>query len=431
MRPRTTHCAPNSKLSSIVDSRARSTCSNDSCGCRIAMKLVFFHTVAATGKVFISYCSLVVALCVLSACGQSDAKKSQGAVETDAANPLPEDADVDSDSPNLALRLRVGDRFPLQKTVTTTVKQPGEHGMETSTAVKTFLLSVTVEAMPNEGPRAGQKQMGVQFHSVKFERELLGQRLEYHSRTAREPLPMVVRPYHGLVGNRFSFWLGAENQIEGIVDFKPFIERCLRDVPKDKYEEVWNNLEAQSGVYGIANFVDDSIGLLPATKVKTGENWTVTRRTQHPIPMVCKNRYTLHHLDDKQAEVSILGDIFPSAFSIDAVPAAAEKGVQLSIQGGKASGNCTIDLRTGLPIHSQVEESMDILVKLRNGQEFLQHKHTITSIMAFPNSSQDKNADELIVRQKRSRLPLSRAQLGEIERPQSRTATPDNRNPRR
>jgi hypothetical protein len=344
---------------------------------------------------------LLLVLGVLSACGKAENQKSADSGTENGSNAEPSDAQASAQAPNLALHLKVGDKFPLMKSIITSVMQPGESGNEKSTALKEFLLTITVEAMPDSGPRAGQKQMGVQFHSVKFQREIKGQKLVYDSRTAKEPLPMVVRPYHGLVGNRFSFWLGAENQIEGIVDFKSFLERCLKDVPADRYEEVWNSLESQSGVYGIANFIDDSIGLLPTSKVKTGETWTVTRQTQQPVPMMCKNRYTLQHLDDKQAEVSILGDIIPAAFSIDAVPLAAQKGVQLSIKGGKASGNCTIDLRTGLPIHSQVEQSVEMIVKLKNGQEFTQHKQTVTTIRAFPNTSQPIDSEDLAVPQRK------------------------------
>ena len=375
-----------------------------------------------------SLCLLMLALCSLSACGTAENPSTASKDDTVEVTPdAGSETRVKSTMTDLSLHLKVGDRFPLKKSIVTTVLQPRENGTEKSTASKEFLLTVTVEAMPEDGPRAGQKQMGVRFHSVRFQRELQGRKLEYDSRTAQEPLPMVVRPYHGLVNNSFSFWLGTENQIEGIVDFKPFLERCLKDVPKDKYEEVWNNLEAQSGVYGIANFVDDSIGLLPTTKVKTGETWTVTRRTQQPIPMICKNRYTLQQLDETQAEVTILGDIIPAAFPIDAVPAAAEKGIHLSVKGGKASGNCTIDLRTGLPIHSQVEQYIDILVKLKNGQEFTQHKQTITTIRAFPASNKALESDIIAEKSKPRRSSRIQGPPAEFEPSQPRTAAPANR----
>lgn len=323
----------------------------------------------------------LLALCLTSLSACSNAKPGESTAATDDA--APPTARVTDDSPNLALRLKVGDKFPLQKTVMTTLLQPGATE-ERNTAFKEFLLTITVEAMPESGERAGQKQMGVKFHNVRFSRDLRGQKLEYDSRSVREPIPLAIQPYHGLVGNSFSFWLGQDNQIEGIVDFDKFVERCLRGVPRERFEEVWNNLATQTGADGIANFVDDSIGLLPRSRVNVGESWTVTRRTQQPIPMVCKNRYTLQFVDERQAEVSILGEILPGAIMPNAIPGAAKRNINMSIGGGKSTGSCTIDLRTGLPIHSQVEQLMDMHVTLKSGEQFVQHKQTITTIRAFP-----------------------------------------------
>ncbi len=331
---------------------------------------------------YLHWCVCLACLVGLSACSKSKTgtETADGTGEV-AAPTAPETLD---NAPNLALRLKVGDKFPLQKTVVTTLVQPGGQAQERNTAHKEFLLTITVEAMPETGERAGQKQMGVKFHAVRFSRELNGKKLEYDSRSVREPIPLSIQPYHGLVGNSFSFWLGQDNQIEGIVDFDKFVERCLQGVPKERFEDVWNNLATQTGADGIANFVDDSIGLLPRSRVNVGESWTVTRRTQQPIPMVCKNRYTLQQLDGQQAEVSILGEILPGAILPNAIPGAVKRNLKMSIAGGKATGSCTIDLRTGLPIHSQVEQFMDMNVTLNDGEEFTQHKQTITTIRAFP-----------------------------------------------
>lgn len=318
---------------------------------------------------------------LLSACskGQGTKPAEQGNAAAEVSTKA-----VATEVPNLALNLQVGYTFPLKKTVITTLVQPGPKGQERSTVQKEFLLTITVEAMPREGPRAGQKQMGVKFHNVRFSRELNGEKIDYDSRTAREPIPTAVRPYHGLVGNSFSFWLGRDNQVEGIVDFDKFVQRCLQGIPQERFEEVWNNLAMQTGADGIASFVDDSIGLLPKARVAIGDSWQVTRRSQQPIAMVSKNRYTLQHMDAQQAEVSILGEILPSAVLLDSVPGAKKQNLSMSVRGGKATGSCTIDLRTGLPIHSQVEQFVDMQVKLKSGDEFVQHKQTITTIRAFP-----------------------------------------------
>src|SRR4051812_13214087 len=141
----------------------------------------------------------LVSIGLLSGCTKSQpaSEANTGAADVSA----PTSSAPAAEAPNLALRLKVGDKFPLQKSVVTTLVQPTEQGPERSTATKEFLLTITVEAMPESGERAGQKQMGVKFHSVRFSRELNGKKLDYDSRTAQEPIPLAMQPYHGLVGN--------------------------------------------------------------------------------------------------------------------------------------------------------------------------------------------------------------------------------------
>ena len=334
---------------------------------------------------------------LLSACSKSPSPAELADAATEPA--VATSAALADEEPNLALHLSVGDKFPLQKTVVTTLVQPGPSGMERSTSHKEFLLTITLEAMPQEGPRAGHRQMGVTFHAVRFSRELNGQKLEYDSRKTQSPVPAAAQPYQGMVGNSFSFWLNQHNQIEGIIDFDKFVKRCLKGIPQERVEEVWNNLAIQSGTDGIASFVDDSIGLLPKSKVALGDSWTVTRQAQQPIAVVCKNRYTLQQIDGQQAEISILGEILPSAVLLDTIPGAKKNNLSMSIKGGKSTGSCTIDLRTGLPIHSQVEQFVDMFVKLKNGEEFTQHKQMITTIRAFPSMDRPARLDGPVARQ--------------------------------
>ena len=64
-----------------------------------------------------------------------------------------------------------------------------------------------------------------------------------------------------MVNNGFSFWLGSDNQITELVDFPQFLSRCLKDIPAYEREKAVQLLAASAGKDGVANFVDDSIGL--------------------------------------------------------------------------------------------------------------------------------------------------------------------------
>jgi hypothetical protein len=286
--------------------------------------------------------------------------------------------------PNLSLNLKVGDRFPLLKTITQTLLQPSPQGEVSSTSALEMMMSITVEEIPEVGERQGQKRMGVKYHRVRFAQDLTGKHIEFDSQAPRGPIPLEALGYSGLVGNSFFFWLGPNNQIVDLVGFREFLERCLRDVPVERQQQVRTALAATSGAEGIANFVDDSIGLLPPQAVQVGDSWSTTRQVFEPLRMYISNKYTLRSIDANQAEVIIQGTIAPSAAY--GAPDQPVRDLNVLVRGGRCDGTCLVDRRTGLPLQSRVEQTISMQVKLAN-EEFEQQKQTVTTIRAFPESA--------------------------------------------
>lgn len=289
----------------------------------------------------------------------------------------------------LTLNLKAGDRFPLLKTVEQELKQPSPKGWNISQSKLELTLLVTLqEIIQNDpqsavkDPRDGQKRFQVRYHRVKFSQNMPGQEVEYDSNAPPNPVPLAAQVYHGLKDNSFEFWIGADNQILELVGFKPFLERCLKDVPPAQRQQVWDMLAAATGADGIANFVDDSIGLLPPNAVRLGETWTNSRNIPQPVPMHVNNKYTLRQISPQTAEIDIVGTIAPSATYGPADQPSS--GVQVTIRGGHSLGSCTIDRRTGLPVQSKVEQSMQMKVRMSGGIEFDQQKTAVTTIRAFP-----------------------------------------------
>lgn len=290
----------------------------------------------------------------------------------------------------LTLNLKVGDRFPLVKTVVHQLSQPAGEGWVTSRSNLVMKLSLTVEELRpiqdiqgQQVPRSGQKRLQVRYHRVRFSQQIPGQPpLDYDSDAPRLPLPLEVQGYHGLKDNGFQFWLSADNQILDILGFNEFLERCLKDVAPNRRQQVRGILAATSGADGIANFVDDSIGLLPTHAVRVGDSWTKSRQILQPVPMHCSMRYALRSISPNLAEVDISGKVAPSAtYGPSDQP---NKDVQLSILKGDSYGYCTIDRRTGLPTRSSVRQSLQMRVHLPDGSEFDQQKMTETTLEYFP-----------------------------------------------
>jgi hypothetical protein len=306
----------------------------------------------------------------------------------------PDDAEssplVAAPQQKLELNLKPGDRFPLLKTVEHTLRQPAEQGWSVSRSSLEILLSVTVKEirpMSTRGPgfndpRAGEKRLEVQYHHVQFSQELPGRpKIEYNSDAPVFPIPLSAVCYHGLKDNRFEFWLNKDNQIVGIVAFDQFLDRCLRDVPAARQQQMRAAMFATSGAEGIANFVDESIGLLPSSAVREGDTWTRDRQILQPVPMYSSTRYGLRRITDEAAEIDIVGTLSSLiANSNNQV----RQDVDVTIRGGQSIGTCILDRRTGLPLQSKVEQSLDMLVKLSNGSEFEQHKSTVTTVKYCP-----------------------------------------------
>ena len=302
----------------------------------------------------------------------------------------------------LALNLSVGDRFPLLKIVDQQLRQPSAQGWVTSHSKLEMLLHLTVEEIyrgdpsrTEPDPREGQKRFQVKYHRVRYFQELQGRNIEYDSDAPPVPVPLEAQGFHGLKDNSFQFWIGADNQILQMVGFEQFLERCLRDVPPAQKQQVRSMLASASGADGIANFVDDSIGVLPAEAVRVDDTWTRSRHMLHPVPMHIDSKYTLRRITPQVADIDIVGTIIPSAnFARTSAAAPADvksKDVMVVMRGGNCFGSCQIDRRSGLPMHSKVQQTMQMNVMLAGGISFDQFKTTVTTISAFPDQGSSQS----------------------------------------
>lgn len=352
------------------------------------------------GKRFISW---MMGIVILAGTGWSfwskkqqekaDQAPNQPAETTVAAKPVTPQVKVQNASLSegkvevLELNLAVNQRFPMIKTVEQTLSQASTSGITHSKSKLELILALTVEEIKDDG----RKRFKVLYTGVKYSHNIAGQQVHYDSNRPSGPVPPDVQAYERLVKNGFSFWIGPDNKIVELVGFDDFIKRCLQNTPPDQRETVLAKISESSGDDGIANFIDDSIGLLPYNidenhkggAIRVGETWTKIRRLTQPIPMIMKTEYTLRELDEKTAIINVAGDI--AATKISSPLNQNGKNVQLYIRGGKSFGSCLIDRKTGLPLKSQIDRFLETTVRLANGREFEQQKQIVTTIRAFPH----------------------------------------------
>lgn len=304
-------------------------------------------------------------------------------------------AQPDAFSERLELKLQVGDRFPLIKTVEQTLEQPTRDGTRTSHSKLQLLLAISVDEI-----REGNMRLSVRYHRVRYAHDIGGQWLEYDSSAIDETIPMAARAYAGLVNNTFSFWIGPDNQLLELVGFEDFLSRCLRDIPEHHRTSVMAKLIETSGDEGIANFVDDSIGLLPynvdsddsGAIVQVGDTWFRERQMLRPTPMYVSSRCTLRSLTNEIAQIDIVGSVQPSATSGPSAQEAAD--VQITVRGGDVHGSCTIDRQTGLPLKSHIEQHVQLVITLGDGAEYGQRKQIVTTIQALTGQQATNSTPE-------------------------------------
>ena len=287
----------------------------------------------------------------------------------------------------LALRLRVGQRFPLAKRISQTLTQSLPGGPQISRSEIDLLIAVSVEEV-----HAGRTRLGVHYQRVRYAHDIAGERVHYDSSyPSQQPASDAVRAYQGLLNNGFSFWIGADNRIIELVGFDDFLRRCVHGIPPARQHEFLTQLAVTEDGQGIANFVDDSIGLLPydpkartGATVRVGQTWARQRQVFHPIPMTIAEQYTISQLTEQDATIDILASITPSTVATYDQRTGQANSQCLVIRSGYSAGHCTIDRNTGLPLISRIERVLDMSVQLTDGSQIPQTKSIVTTIQAFP-----------------------------------------------
>jgi hypothetical protein len=281
----------------------------------------------------------------------------------------------------LRLNLEPGMQFPLRKVV----QQELIQAQVTGTPVRNHSELELMMAISVLGKEQGRTRLGVKYSRVKYRHEVGDEQVDFDSTQENSNLPVGLLPYRDMVNDGFSFWIGEDNQIAEVEGLTEFIDRCLRNVPPDQRKEVAIGIEASSGEAGIANFVDNAIGLLPyGKKTAPGDTWERQHHISRPVPMHVNNIYTLKELTDHLAVVDVRGTITPST-TLSTIESGT--GVSVTVNGGSTIGSCTIYRETGLPKESKVDRIVEMTVVMDNSISFRQSKRITTLVESFPISS--------------------------------------------
>ena len=312
-----------------------------------------------------------------------DGKSAQLAEATDPLSPIAKAAPGE----RLELRLQTGDRFPLVKSIEQSlVQKPAQFSATAQTRLDLHMV-IQVNQVRDDAIL-----MNVRYTRVSYEHDVSGHRMMFDSDTHQGAIPDDVVPYAGMVNNGFSFWLGRNNRIRELVDYQQFLERCVQQVPTERRQKLLGEISARFGDDGVANFVDDAIGLLPyddsvdpesATRVGPGDVWSRERRVMQPVPVYMSSTYRLAALNQRTAEIDITGRIASGETYEDSQ---AGQTARVKIKGGQIFGSCVVDRVTGLPLELRRTRYLNLAVLTENGAVVEQDKRVITTIRSFPKT---------------------------------------------
>lgn len=279
---------------------------------------------------------------------------------------------------SLTLQLKAGDVFPLIKTVEETITQNTPRGPIHSKTSIQLVLAIRVQEVQKDRTR-----LRVDYRRVRFVQDLPGERIDYDSASPPRDVPAEVQPYRGLVDNGFEFWIGPDNRILKLERFDEFLKRCVAHVPADRRAAVITRFIKTTGDEQVANFIDDSVGMLPYRDraVKTGDTWTRKRQVLRPVPLALTQTCKLTRLDDGIAEIDVRGEIATS--EVYGPSQQPQNGLRLTVTGGKTYGHCRIRRATGLPERSEIHRDYEMLVRYPDGRQFTQSKNSRTVIEVY------------------------------------------------
>lgn len=344
----------------------------------------------------------VASLALIVGCGDSESDELSEAVspiDPELAN-VPDEVETEAE---VALKLRQGDIFPMMKTVEQYLTQ--ESGAATSENLSTLTLMMQIYVAEL---RDDKFKLDVKYDSLQYKQRVGGRSIEYDSRLGL-PIPPEIAGYAGMAKNGFSIWLNQRNEVVQVEGFHDFLDKCMQRIDPSERKAAVSRMAESTGDAHVANFIDDSIGLLAfdpehGPTVRLGESWKKARRLNQPVPMFFETTYTVGALDADTIEIGINGTIVPGVGS--AGLSDQQQNVQVQLDGGTSSGSCTIRRSTGLPIQSRVERTLRMMIRTQDGRTSWQKKRIVTTIRAFPAQlgSQNHNPEILPVSGER-RIP--------------------------
>ncbi|MFN0052822.1 MAG: DUF6263 family protein [Planctomycetales bacterium] len=347
----------------------------------------------------LSWLSLVCLM--LAGCGSSSEEVFETdrteAVEPAESHPPPIEPPR-RESPSSVAQDQWGSRsaeVPLTRRVTQEVRQKTGTGWTTSRSFLELVMTVSLYDPPEPERRgnsaneamAPRHRYQVLYHQVRYGEEIPGQPpVTYDSRSPPPQIPASAQPYHGLVDNGFRFLLTGDRREVQVYELERFIDRCVATADLEQRLLIRKSLEGLSGGEVVNRFVDRTVGMIPNEAVRVGDTWTGSRQVEAPVPLMASNRFTIRAMTADAADIDLAGTVamLPTPPPAEGAP---PPEMDVVVKGGKILGQIRLNRRTELPVQSRVEQSVSMLIRLRDGSQIEQQGTTTTIVESIGSST--------------------------------------------
>jgi Family of unknown function (DUF6263) len=280
------------------------------------------------------------------------------------------------------LQLREGDRKYYRRIVEQRLhEQPGIVPERVWERLE-LMMSLTVREAT-----ADTAWVDVAFHEVRYQHEIGSQRVVYDSRSQAD-VPPEALVYSGLKENGFAIKLDSSNRVVDVQGFDQFLGQCYRSARRiDRQAALFdlgeNPTDSRTQTMAALSFLDESIALLPVSKLQEsgpesqiGSRWEQSSFRSLRVPTEEKLELGLIHVSGEVAHLKLSGTIHP----LDQNGVLVQEGIRSRVIGGTLTGSCSIETRTGFPISSSIQRTIDLEVVSPGAPPVVMRKSVVSTL---------------------------------------------------
>ena len=200
----------------------------------------------------------------------------------------------------------------------------------------------------------GTMTLDVTYERVQMEKDSPAGSFSYDSAEEEASVPQGAKGVAAFVGKSIQMKLAPDGDGVSVEGTEAVIDSAMEESSMSPAAR--EQMKKQFGAEGMKDLVDAGFSYLGAEGVQVGDTWERTADLSRSFPMKIDMTYTLERVEEGKAVLRVTADI---ATPEDAEPTKMGGNEVKMTFSGTQQGTMRIDLGTGLPVESQIEQNMD------------------------------------------------------------------------